>query len=52
MVVNPPVGLSFTFLPEFQATLHFGGMPYYQAGPVYYAWHPKKRRYVVVDYPY
>jgi hypothetical protein len=52
MVVNPPVGLSFTFLPEFQATLHFGGMPYYQAGPVYYTWHPKHRRYVVVDYPY
>jgi hypothetical protein len=52
VVVNPPVGLVVSFLPEISATLHFGGVPYYQAGPVYYAWDPRLRGYVVIDQPY
>jgi len=52
VVVTPPIGLVFSFAPQFQSTVYFGGTPYYQAGPVYYAWHPKKRGYVVVDGPY
>jgi hypothetical protein len=52
VVVNPPVGLVASFLPEISATLHFGGVPYYQAGPVYYVWDPRVRGYVVIDRPY
>ncbi len=52
VVVNPPVGLVVSFLPEISATLHFGGVPYYQAGPVYYVRDPRARGYVVIDRPY
>jgi hypothetical protein len=52
IVVAPPMGLVVSFLPDFQATFHFGAVPYYQAGPVYYAWHPQARGYVVTDDPY
>ena len=52
VVVYPPAGLVVSFLPEISATLHVGGVPYYQAGPVYYAWDPRVRGYVVIDRPY
>ena len=51
VVVNPPVGLTLSFLPQFGAAVYFGGMPYYQAGPVYYAWNPRARGYVVTAGP-
>ena len=52
VVVNPPVGLVVSFLPQFSTTLHVGGVPYYRAGPVYYVWNPRARGYVVTDRPY
>lgn len=52
VVVDPPVGLVVSFLPQFSTTLHVGGVPYYRAGPVYYVWNPRARGYVVTDRPY
>jgi len=52
VVVDPPVGLVVSFLPQFSTTLHVGGMPYYRAGAVYYVWNPRARGYVVTDRPY
>ena len=52
VVVDPPVGLVVSFLPQFGSTLHVGGVPYYRAGPVYYVWNPRARGYVVTDRPY
>jgi len=52
MVVAPPIGLVVSFLPEVQATLFFGGIPYYQAGPVYYARRPGYGGYVVAQPPW
>lgn len=52
VVVDPPVGLVISFLPQFSTTLHVGGVPYYRAGPVYYVWNPRMRGYVVTDRPY
>ena len=51
IVVNPPVGLTISFLPEFTASVTFGGVPYYRSGPVFYAWNPRARGYVVTDDP-
>jgi hypothetical protein len=51
IVVNPPVGLTVSFLPQFAASVTFGGAPYYQAGPVFYAWNPRARGYVVTADP-
>lgn len=51
IVVNPPVGLTVSFLPQFAASVTFGGAPYYQAGPVFYAWNPGVRGYVVTPDP-
>jgi hypothetical protein len=51
IVVNPPVGLTVSFLPQFTASVTFGGAPYYQAGPVFYAWNPGVRGYVVTADP-
>ena len=51
-VVAPPIGLVVSFLPEVQATLFFGGVPYYQAGPVYYVWQPQYHGYVVTQRPW
>jgi hypothetical protein len=51
IVVTPPVGLTVSFLPEFSAAVTFGGVPYYRSGPVYYAWNPGARGYVVTDNP-
>lgn len=52
VVVDPPVGLVVSFLPQFTSTVRIGGVPYYRAGPVYYVWHPRARGYVVTDRPY
>jgi hypothetical protein len=52
VVVRPPAGLVVSFLPDFHTTLYFGGVPYYQAGPVFYVWSPRARAYVVTDWPY
>lgn len=52
VVVDPPVGLVISFLPQFSTTLQVGGVPYYRAGPVYYVWNPRVRGYVVTDRPY
>lgn len=51
VVVNPPVGLTFSFVPEFTASVTFGGVPYYRAGPVFYAWDPRARGYMVMADP-
>jgi len=51
VVVNPPLGLVVSFLPEFRTTVYFGGVPYYGAGPVYYVWDKHARGYVVTDGP-
>jgi len=51
IVVNPPLGLTVSFLPEFTASVTFGGVPYYRSGPVFYAWNPRARGYVVTDGP-
>ena len=51
VVVNPPIGLVVSFLPEFRTTVYFGGVPYYGAGPVYYVWDKHARGYVVTDGP-
>jgi hypothetical protein len=51
VVVDPPVGLTLSFLPEFTASVTFGGVPYYRSGPVFYAWNPRARAYVVTDGP-
>ena len=52
VVVDPPMGLVVSFLPEVSATLYFGGVPHYRAGPVFYVWNPSARGYVVTDRPY
>jgi len=52
VVVDPPVGLVVSFLPQFSTALHVGGVPYYRSGPVYYVWNPRARGYVVTDRPY
>ena len=52
VVVDPPVGLVVPFLPQFGATMYFGGVPHYRSGPVYYVWNPRARGYVVTDRPY
>jgi hypothetical protein len=52
VVVDPPVGLVVPFLPQFGATMYFGGIPHYRSGPVYYVWNPRARGYVVTDRPY
>lgn len=52
VVVDPPLGLVLSFLPQFGATVYFGGIPHYRAGPVYYAWNPRLRGYVVTDRAY
>jgi hypothetical protein len=52
MIVAPPVGLMVSFLPEVQATLFFGGIPYYQSGPVYYVRHPRHGGYMVAQPPW
>ena len=51
-VIDPPLGLVVSFLPQFSSALYFGGVPYYRAGPVYYVWNPRLRGYVVTDRPY
>jgi hypothetical protein len=52
VVVDPPLGLVISFLPEFGTTVYVGGIPHYRAGPVYYVWNPRARGYVVTDRPY
>jgi len=52
VVVDPPVGLVVPFLPQFGATMYFGGVPHYRSGAVYYVWNPRARGYVVTDRPY
>jgi hypothetical protein len=51
VVVTPPIGLAISFLPDVQATLLVGGIPYYRYGPVYYVWQPQARAYVVTGGP-
>lgn len=51
VVVAPPVGLSISLLPPYYTTVWVGGVPYYYADGVYYAWRPIERTYVVVDPP-
>ncbi len=51
IVVAPPVGLTVAALPPFYTTIWIGGVPYYYANDVYYAWRPTLRSYVVVERP-
>ncbi len=51
VVTHPPVGLFLSVLPPFATTVWFGGVPYYYADGVYYAWHSDQNGYVVVDPP-
>jgi len=50
-VALPPVGLSISLLPPYYTTIWAGGVPYYHADGVYYAWRPSERIYVVVEPP-
>lgn len=52
VVVDPPVGLVVSFLPQFSTMVYVGGVPHYRAGPVYYVWNPRARGYMVTDRPY
>ena len=51
VVVAPPIGLRISFLPSFYTTIWVGGLPYYYADDVYYAWYPEERVYVVSNPP-
>ena len=51
IVVAPPIGVYVPFLPGFYSTFWFGGMPYYYANDVYYAWREPQRAYEVVEPP-
>lgn len=51
IVARPPIGLFIPILPPFYTTLWFGGLPYYYANDVYYAWNAPQNGYVVVDPP-
>jgi hypothetical protein len=51
VVVSPPPGLVISVLPPFYSTVWFGGVPYYYADNVYYAWQPEQNGYAVVDPP-
>lgn len=50
-VALPPIGLSISLLPPYYTTVWAGGVPYYHADGVYYAWRPSERNYVVVEPP-
>lgn len=51
VVVTPPIGIVVPVLPPFYTTVWVGGVPYYYANGVYYAWSPPERAYVVVKEP-
>jgi hypothetical protein len=51
LVTRPPIGLFIPVLPPFYTTLWFGGIPYYYADDVYYAWNGAQNGYVVVAPP-
>lgn len=51
VVVTPPIGLTLSLLPPYYTTVWIGGVPYYYADGVYYAWRPSERVYEVVDPP-
>lgn len=51
IVVAPPIGLTVAALPPFHTTIWVGGVPYYYANDVYYAWRPALKSYVVVERP-
>ncbi len=51
VVVTPPIGVVIPVLPPFYTTIWVGGVPYYYANDVYYAWSPPERAYVVVKEP-
>ncbi len=51
VVVRPPPGLVISVLPPYYSTVWFGGVPYYYADNVYYAWQPDQNGYSVVDPP-
>ena len=50
-VVAPPIGLTLSLLPPYYTTVWIGGVPYYYADGVYYAWRPTQRVYEVVEAP-
>ena len=51
VVVRPPAGLVISVLPPYYSTVWFGGVPYYYADNVYYAWQSDQNGYAVVDPP-
>lgn len=51
LVVAPPIGVFVPFLPGFYSTFWYGGMPYYYANDVYYAWREPQQAYEVVEPP-
>ena len=51
VVVSPPPGLVVSVLPPYYSTVWFGGVPYYYADNVYYAWQPDQNGYAVVEPP-
>jgi hypothetical protein len=51
IVVSPPPGLVISALPTYYSTVWIGGVPYYYADDVYYAWQPDQNSYAVVDPP-
>jgi hypothetical protein len=51
IVVAPPVGVVAEELPPYYTTLMIGGIPYYYANEVYYAWRDAARGYQIVERP-
>ncbi|MFC4314046.1 DUF6515 family protein [Steroidobacter flavus] len=50
-VVAAPIGAFVPVLPSFYTTVWFGGLPYYYADDVYYAWRPEHAAYEIVTPP-
>jgi hypothetical protein len=51
VVDGAPFGAFVWFLPPFYTTVWFGGVPYYYANDVYYAWDSDMQQYQIVQPP-
>jgi hypothetical protein len=50
-VVRPPYHVLVPMLPPFYTTIWSGGLPYYYANDIYYAWRPDLGQYEIVPPP-
>jgi hypothetical protein len=51
VVVRPPLGVIVPILPPFYTTIWVGGIPYYYANDIYYAWRSDLNGYEVTSPP-